>query len=200
MKRTLKILSVLVTAVGIIVGLWSTFGHSPTPTTNSTAIDSGGGDIIVLDGSGHSIAIGDGNTFVNHPPGEPPREVTEKYIVRMEVDRYRTTSGRGWDYPLQQPDPFPCLESVSDPKEVFCLEPSARGWSCQNKWQCEVEMEGPAGDELIVRVFDHDDGSFGSGNDDPVGEAECIVGQSCRLENNQRGYNSGSVRVTRKPS
>ncbi len=120
-----------------------------------------------------------------------------KYKIDIIVDKQKSKLGRGWDYPLVQPDPFVCIGKNRDEKKK-CYDFNQPDWQvCQNKFQCSLSMYFTPTDEVVVWLYDRDDGNLAAGSHDEIGSSECEVGIKCRLENSQSNLNSGSVLIER---
>lgn len=118
------------------------------------------------------------------------------YKIEMFVDKYKSVSGRGWDYPLIEPDPFPCIGE--DREEKHCYDVNQPDWKvCQNQNHCTLMLRYKPLEKIIVWLYDRDDGNLLADGHDEVGSGVCSIGVECRLENSQSGINAGSVLVSR---
>ncbi len=120
------------------------------------------------------------------------RSKPARYSAEISVDRYKDALGRGWDYPLQQPDPYLCLSGMKNPSESFCVDHNSPDWRCSNKWVCKMVILTPRslGKRFTVTAFDKD-----ADKDDLIGQNVCNVGEDCVLQNNKANWNSATVKL-----
>lgn len=143
----------------------------------------------------NSTVIKHGDITINQTINSKARASDQvKYLIEISVDKLKTSGifGRGWDWPFQQPDPYPCIR-IPNKDEKTCFDYTLPEWNqCVDTFKCKVFMLGPDSDQLEILIYDKD-----KQESDFVGSGKCRVGEMCRLANSKPGYNSGTIKITK---